>query len=245
MIMRLPCLLLPLVLLSSSLIADFSNSVVSLHPTYPGSGPFLIAISGTWPTDCHPGEQKPIVRSFDGYTVEIEYEIIVDHITCNEVETAYRSLVDMSEIVDSKPTLSQALHVRVDFDGAILKQSFDLECPDGEGCSSSEKRQLLPERGLYITPAHAREGLLVARQNQTVVLYPLVYDEVGSAVWLFSAAPAVDGTVFAPLMRWHGGDCFNCEPTGAEAQPTDAGYISVFTERPDTIWHAERGADAA
>jgi hypothetical protein len=37
-------------------------------------------------------------------------------------------------------------------------------------------------------------------------------------------------------MLWHGGDCFDCEPTDTGAQPSEIGTISVFAERPDTIW---------
>lgn len=233
MVMRLTCLLISFLLFCSPLIADFSDSEISLHPTYPGSRPFLISISGTWPTDCHPGEQLPLVNSFDGYTVEIKFEIKVVHVTCNELATPYRSLVDMSGVLDTQPPLSPTLLVRADYDGAVLEQSFSLECPEDD-CSESGK--LLPERGLYYTPARAKEGLLLARQNQTIVIYPLVYDEAGNAVWLFGAASAADGTFFSPLTRWLGGDCFDCEPTGADAQPTGAGYISVFIERPDTIW---------
>ena len=58
-----------LALLSSALWADFSRSHATLHPRYPGTGPFIIEISGTWPSDCHPGEQKPLVESFAGRTV--------------------------------------------------------------------------------------------------------------------------------------------------------------------------------
>lgn len=233
---RFPCLLALIPMFCSPLLADFSNSVVALHPSYPGSEPFLISISGTWPTDCHPGEQLPVIRSFDGYTVEIEFEIIVVHVTCNEAVTTYRSLVDMSGILNTTRPLGQKLRVRVDFDGSILDQSFDLSCPEGDNCSESETMQILPEKGLYTTPERATEGLLVARQNQTAVLYPLVYDETGNAVWLFSAAPFVEGTFFARLTRWYGGDCFDCEPTGSGAQPNEIGTISVFAERPDTIW---------
>ena len=92
--------ILPLLaLLSSSLLADFSRSQVVLHPRFPGTGPFIIEISGVWPTDCHPGEQKPVIESFDGQVVEIDFEIIVVHITCNTIDTEYRVLVDMSEVV--------------------------------------------------------------------------------------------------------------------------------------------------
>ena len=59
--------ILPLLLLiQSSVLADFSRSQVVLHPRLPGSGPFIIEISGLWPSDCHPGEQKPGVESVDG-----------------------------------------------------------------------------------------------------------------------------------------------------------------------------------
>lgn len=225
-----------LCLLSLPVAADFSHSAVSLHPTYPGANPFIISISGIWPTDCHPGEQLPVVRSFDGHTVEIEFEIIVVHVTCNETETPYRSLVDMYEIVDISPPLNQTLRIHVTFDGAKLEQSLDLVCPDGEDCSNYAGSAVLPERGLYFTTARAREGLLVARQNQTTVLYPLVYNEAGNAQWLFGAAQSVDATFFAPLTRWHGGDCFDCEPSGAQAQPTNAGHISALVAGPDSIW---------
>lgn len=229
-------LLTVFLLFCSPVVADFSNSVVSLHPAHPGSEPFLISISGTWPTDCHPGEQLPVVSSFDGYTVQIEFEIIIVHVTCNEVETSYRSLVDMNDLLITTPPLSQILRVRVDFDGVIIEQSLELTCPDGEDCSDSTEIQLLPEKGLYITPARAKEGLLIDRQNQTAIVYPLVYDEVGSAEWLLSAALFIDGTYFAQLTRWHGGDCFDCEHTGAEAHTTSAGRISVFAEQRDMIW---------
>lgn len=234
MIKRLLCLLPLLPFFCAPVVADFTESVVSLHPAYPGSNPFIISISGTWPTDCHPGEQLPVVRSFDGYTVEIEFEITVVHVTCNEIATPYRSLVDMSELLKTTPLRSQTLAVHVDFEGAELEQSLDLKCPDGEVCGDAS--QLLPERGLYINPDRPKEGLVIARQNQTAVLYPLVYDEAGNALWLFSAAPVVDGTFFSPLTRLHGGDCFDCAPSGTEALSTGAGHISVFTARPDTMW---------
>ena len=83
MLNKLPAFVSLLILLSSSLYADFSSSNLELHPQLPGTEPFILEISGTWPTDCHPGEQKPVVKSFDGHRVEIEFEIIVVHITCN------------------------------------------------------------------------------------------------------------------------------------------------------------------
>ncbi|MGH6820707.1 MAG: hypothetical protein ACREDU_07585, partial [Methylocella sp.] len=92
-----PALLVFLTLLPWSVSADFSHSQAVMHPQFPGTGPFIIEIRGTWPTDCHPGEQKPVVESFDGHRVEIEFETIVVHITCNTRETEFRVLVDLSD----------------------------------------------------------------------------------------------------------------------------------------------------
>ena len=104
-----------LVLLPSSLFADFSRSQATLHPRLPGTEPFVIEISGTWPNDCHPGEQKPVVESFDGRKVEIAFEIIIVHITCNSIDTRYRVLVDMSEVVRSTKTIGDLLAIQASF----------------------------------------------------------------------------------------------------------------------------------
>ena len=82
--------------------ADFSNTKVWHHPLYIGdTEPFLIDLKGEWPTDCHPGEQKPVISEYTGDFVLIEFETIVEHVTCNDVATAYRVLVDMSDVIDT------------------------------------------------------------------------------------------------------------------------------------------------
>ena len=40
-----------LVLSTASAMADFSSSQAILHPRFPAAEPFIIEISGTWPTD--------------------------------------------------------------------------------------------------------------------------------------------------------------------------------------------------
>ena len=49
---------------------------------------------GEWPTDCHPGEQKSVIREYTGDSALIEFEIIVEHVTCNERphRTGYSSI---------------------------------------------------------------------------------------------------------------------------------------------------------
>ena len=80
-------------------LADFSDSSIQLHPVFPADGPFILEINGNWPSDCHPGEQRPVIKAFDGDSVLIEFEFIVIHVTCNDTVTPYRVLVDMSEVV--------------------------------------------------------------------------------------------------------------------------------------------------
>jgi hypothetical protein len=232
---KLAAALLIVSLQSSGLLADFSRSEASLHPAYPGSAPFILEIGGVWPSDCHPGEQLPVVQSFDGLKVEIEYEIIVVHITCNETDTPYRSLVDMTEAVRTTKPLGDALEVRVHFQGATFRQSLDLNCPDRTECADTSGKWPLIERGLYVTPDRSREGMLVARQDGATVIYPLVYGDSGNAEWLFSSGRVSEDTYFAELSLWTGGDCFDCLPTDAEPVPVTAGHLSVLIESPDTM----------
>ena len=224
-----------LALLPSSVWADFSRSLAVLHPRLPASGPFIIEISGTWPTDCHPGEQKPVVESFDGHTVEIGFEIIVVHITCNNTDTGYRVLVDMSEVVRTTKPLGDVLNVRASFQGETLEQTVDLVCPQDGDCESLAGDQQRPEPGLYYAPGLASQGLLLARQNAAMAIYPLVYDEAGKSQWLFTGNHMVEDSFFSKLTSFSGGDCFGCEPTGAEPEKTTIGYLSVLVDRPGML----------
>ena len=45
--------------------ADFSDALFRLHPAQPmDRETYLIEVTGEWPTDCHPGEQKPVIRDY-------------------------------------------------------------------------------------------------------------------------------------------------------------------------------------
>lgn len=218
----------------SGLMADFADSTVALHPAAPGTSPFTIEIIGTWPNDCHPGEQKPVVTSFDGQTVTIGFEIIVVHVTCNDVDTDYRVLVDMYEAVLATPPVSDEIDIMAEFQGAALNWTASLVCHPEIDCVEPSN-SLLPERGLFVTPERKDEGLLIARQNETTVIYPLVYDESGRGEWLISVAPVINGSFFSELLRSSGGDCFDCEPSNPDTELTSAGHISVLVDQPGTL----------
>jgi len=224
-----------LAMFASGVSADFSRSQVVLHPVFPGTSPFIIEISGIWPSDCHPGEQKPVVESWDGQTVEIGFEIIVVHITCNTVDTPYRVLVDMSESVRKTEPTGDQLNILADFVGETMEETVDLVCPQGENCDNLSGEQQQPEPGLYYAPDLANQGLLLARQNAAMAIYPLVYDKGGSSQWLFTGNRMVEDSFFAEVIRFSGGDCFGCEPTGTEPEMTPIGYLSVLADRPGVL----------
>ncbi|NNE05620.1 MAG: hypothetical protein HKN15_07860 [Xanthomonadales bacterium] len=217
-----------------ALWANFSDSLVTLHPPFPVSAPFIIEIAGTWPSDCHPGEQKPVVRSFDGQTVQIEFEIIVFHVVCNDVATDYRVLVDMNEAVQATPPVADTLDILVEFQGATLTWKARLSCRPEIDCAGPRMAKL-PERGLFTTPERKDEGLLVARQNDVTVVYPLVYDETGRGEWLISVGQVDTGSFFSELFRSSGGDCFDCEASNPQTELTSAGHISVLVDDPGTL----------
>ena len=228
--------ILPLLaLLPSGLLADFSRSQAVLHPRFPGTGPFIIEISGIWPTDCHPGEQKPVIESFDGHAVEIGFEIIVVHVTCNASDTRYRALVDMSEVVRTSKPLGDMLDVRVSFGENILEQALELVCPQDWDCASLSGNQQRPEPGLYSSPGLANQGLLVARQNGAMAIFPLVYDESGRSEWLFTGNRMLEDSFFTEVLRFSGGDCFGCEPTVTKPEMTAIGHLSVLVDRPGVL----------
>ncbi len=234
-IKKLFLILLLLALLPSRVPADFPNSLAALHPRFPETGPFIIEISGIWPNDCHPGEQKPLVESFDGYTVKISFEIITEHITCNIVDTAYRVLVDMSGVIRPTKPSGDSLAIKVSFQGANLEQTVKLVCPQDSECTDLPGNEQRPEPGLYESPALANQGLLLARQNGVMGVFPLVYDESGTSEWLFSGNHITGDSFFTEILRPSGGDCFGCEPTGTEPELTPIGQLSMLVDDPGVL----------
>jgi len=228
--------ILPLIALYSLCVrADFSNSQMTVHPRFPGGNPFIIEISGTWPTDCHPGEQKPVVESYDGQTVEIDFETIVVHITCNFTDTDYRVLVDLSQEARNTKPVGSMLDVRVDFGGEVLEQTVDLSCPQGAECEVSTGSGQSFAPGIYIAPGFDNQGLLVARQDDSVSVFPLVYDESGNSEWLFTGNRVVEDSFFARILQPSGGNCFGCEPGDSQPVLAPVGYLSVLAESPGAL----------
>jgi len=227
--------LLLLILIPFTVSAGFSGSFASLHPHFPATGPFIIEISGTWPTDCHPGEQKPVVESYDGHDVKIGFEIIIVHVTCNTIDTDFRVLVDMSQLVQTTRPVSDSLNIQASFQGDSFEQSVDLYCPENWDCTVHPGDQVRPEKGLYDSPHLLNQGLLVARQNGAMGIFPLVYDEFGGSEWLFSGNHMIEDSFFTEVMRPGGGDCFGCDPGNTEPELTTIGYLTVLVDQPGVL----------
>jgi len=204
--------------------ADFSNISQDIHPNTPISDPFILEITGDWPTDCHPGEQKPVIRQYDKGSALVEFETIVEHVTCNEVSTPYRVLIDMSDIDASVEGRWSPFVVTIRFDGFEYKAKLTL-APSIVG-PPPPVWFVNPEAGLYHSDGLEKQGLLLARQNQRMAVYPLIYDDSGSSEWLIGPGGIVEDVFFSELFELTGGQCLGCPPPD---EPTELNKVGKLT----------------
>ena len=228
--MKFRYLFLPLVFCFNVAWADFSNTIALIHPMYVGTNePFIVDIRGEWPTDCHPGEQKPVITEYTGDTALIEFETIVVHVNCNDVDTPYRVLVDMSDVVGSLEGEFRFIDITVRFGEAEL--GVEVPNPCIFLCSPvPQPRDIKPESGLYYSDDLEKQGLLLARQNQRMGVYPLIYDEAGSSEWLLGPGGIVEDVFFAELFESTGGQCLGCPPPDEAPQMGSVGKISMLMD---------------
>jgi hypothetical protein len=208
--------------------ADFSEARFTLHPIQPKDGePYLIEITGEWPSDCHPGEQKPVISDYTGDTALIEFETILVHVTCNDVATPYRVLVDMSDVIDSVSERFIGVEVTVRFGESEFTSMLEFLCI----CSPVPVGpHINPEVGSYSSNAMGRQGLLLSRQNQRMGVFPLIYDESGSSEWLLGPGGIVEDVFFADLYESTGGQCLGCLPPDEPPQIGVVGKISMLMD---------------
>lgn len=215
--------------------ADFSASSIQLHPTHPAGRPFIIDIKGDWPSDCHPGEQQPVIQSFDEQKVVIDFEIITVHVTCNDVSTPYRVLVDMSQLVGAGTQFGEQLDILIRFGGATLEQAVLLVCDPDMGCDNPSPVGPRPLSGLYSSPDLANQGLLLARQNTGMGVFPMTYDESGASRWLITGGALMEGSFFGSVLSWSNGDCFGCKPTDTTPEYSTIGHLSILVDQPGVL----------
>jgi len=225
--MKTRLLVLLVMFCSNTALADFSNAEFLLHPLLPWNDPFIIEMTGEWQTDCHPGEQKPVVSAYTGDTVLIEFETIVEHVTCNDVVTPYRVLVDMSDVVGDVEGNFEEIEITVRFGETEVTHTAILFCI----CSPQPYGPFIkPEEGLYYSSGLEKQGLLLARQNQRMGAYPLVYDESGSSEWLFGGGGIVEDVFFINLNELTGGQCLGCLPPDDPPQLDVVGKLTMLMD---------------
>ncbi len=223
-------LVLLLVFCSNTSWADFSRTGVGVHPRFRAPNePFIVEIRGEWPTDCHPGEQKPVISEYTGDTALIEFETIVEHVTCNDVVTSYRVLVDMSDVIGSVVGEFFGIDLTIRFGDAETEHFVTTFC--GEcGDPVPPPRDVKPESGLYFNEEMDKQGLILARQNQRMGVYPLIYDVSGSSEWLIGGGGIVEDVFFAELYELTGGQCLGCLPPDEPTQMDVVGKISMLMD---------------
>lgn len=223
-------LLVVALLVSARATADFSDAQLTSRPFVPHAAPFVIELKGTWQGSCHPGIAEPVITRVEG--TEIEIDLVLDPLPpcLPEVASPYRVLVDMSldfdfEELDPKPTSDLQLDVTFHFLGETYTEKMLLGCFGPAACPLSSDRTL-PEPGLYYAGL-AKQGLLLARQDNLLAAYPLVYDENGSAEWLFAGGAINRDTYFAPLYQASGGRCLGCPPPDDPPTMETVGHIAM------------------
>lgn len=211
--------------------ADFADATTRLHPFSPVDRPYIIDIQGEWPSDCHPGEQKPVITSYTGDTAVIEFETIVEHVTCNDVATPYRVLVDMSDVMDGTQVSPMEIDVTMRFGGTEYTKTLPLNCI----CSPSRGPTLNPEGGLYSSAGFEKQGLILARQNKRMAVYPLIYDETGSSEWLFGGGGVEEEVYFVELNELTEGQCLGCAPPVKPPELNAVGKLTMLMDSESVI----------
>jgi len=193
----------------ASFAQDLSDAQVKLHPTFPENGPFVLEVSGTWDSACNPQAAEPVITHFDGESLEIDF--VLDQCPPSlSIPYPYRVLVDISPAFEGDETSSLELEVTLRFGSQTHTDTVLLSCPLCD--PPPPEQRTFPEPGLYQAFGHEKQGLLLARQNDRLAAYPLVYDAAGSSEWLFAGGGIVGDAYFAPLYQASGGQCLGCPP---------------------------------
>lgn len=229
-----PALLALALLASSGLQADFTDAELTLHPYVPQYRPFVLDLRGTWANTCHPGIAEPVITAVDGPRVEIDLVLDELLLCLPDVESPYRVLVDLSDAFDVNdivplPAADLFLEVVVRFLDETFTGSALLGCFGPNACPGSffTHLQHWPEPGLYQTQGLAKQGLLLARQDDRLAAYPLTYDGEGGSEWLFAGGGVTGDVYFAPLYQASGGQCLGCPPPDDPLLLEPAGKISM------------------
>jgi hypothetical protein len=216
-------LILVLLVAAGPVPAQWDDAQLLTHPRFPGDQPFVLEVSGTWDTACSPQQAEPVITAFDGGSLEIEF-IPGDCGPVLSVPAAYRVLVDVSEAFEGDEGYHSRLDVTLHMGDESFNDTIALDCALCD--PPPPPADVWPEPGLYQAMGREKQGLLLARQGGSLAVYPLVYDDNGSAEWLFAGGPISGDAYFAPLYQASGGQCLGCPPP---AEPPLLDPIAALT----------------
>ncbi len=77
--------------------------------------------------------------------------------------------------------------------------------------------------------------MLLARQNQRMGAYPLIFDDAGSSEWVLGPGGIVEDVFFAELFEYTGGQCLGCPPPDDPPQVGAVGKISMLMDTQGVI----------
>ena len=120
-----------------------------------------------------------------------------------------------------------SIDVTLRFAGTEYMKTLRLVCT----CSPSRRPPLNPEAGLYSSEGLEKQGLILARQNQRMAVYPLIYDESGSSEWLFGGGGIVEEVYFVNLNEFTNGQCLGCLPPDEPPQMDVVGKLTMLMAR--------------
>ena len=156
----------------------------------------------------------------------------MEHVICNDVATPYRVLVDMSDVIGSVEGEFEVIDITIRYGDAENERQVTTFC--GLWCDPPPPpRDVKPESGPYNSDGLEKQGLILARQNQRMGVYPLIYDESGSSEWVFGGGGIVEDVFFADLYELTGGQCLGCPPPD---EPPQMDVVNALGEQHHRQW---------
>lgn len=218
-----------LALVFTPALAQLDQVNVSIHPApVMQDEPLVIELEGEWPDGCIPRFRLTTIRPD---LIAITDFADRDLRLCAAVITPFRQILDTRSQIDADWRWSEELTL-------LLLNADSQEDPIELTLNTEESGdfgpQFLPSSGIYQTKDFPGQGLVVARQGETTLLYPLSYDETGATEWWLVAGRQVGSVIFADLLTLEGGRCLICSEGLVSGPPVirDTGDVVVLTGAP-------------
>ena len=139
----------------------------------------------------------------------------------------------MSDVVEDVQGIPQRFGGYVRFSGSELTKTRTSSAQ----CAIRRHRRAMSNRNQasYEGEGLDKQGLLLARQNDRMGVYPLVYDEAGNSQWLFGGGGIVEDVYFVKLKELSDGQCLGCPPPDDPPQKEVVGKLTMLMDSEGVI----------